>query len=445
MRRLYLQIFLAFIAIAFTSGVAAVIATHLFQDHDPPFIEVYSRTASFIVQDLPLHPADTADGQTALRSALQKRASRLGLEIAVWDRDGKLLAATGKAKRLSLPKHHNEQSRGFFGHSGFVVQLPEGQWISIAPSSHDRAAGVINLFVVIAVLLSVTSLGCYWLARRITRRLEALRNGVEKLGAGELSTRVPVQGNDEVAVLAQSFNQAADRIDALIKQQKRILTSASHELRSPLTRLRMALELIADDARKSKEQKDKLFEDASEEIQELDALIGDVLLAARLEDAAQPKDFSAVDLHQLILQEATRAAAEFESRPMQVWGERRMLRRLVRNLLENARRYGHGSRVEISLESAHDPVCSDSGVTIVVADRGPGIPEADRERIFEPFYRPQGHREGEHGGVGLGLYLVRQIAEFHRGTVRHQPREGGGSRFEVALPGPLEPKVESNC
>ncbi len=177
-----------------------------------------------------------------------------------------------------------------------------------------------------------------------------------------------------------------------------------------------------------------------EEIQELDALIGDVLLAARLEDSAQPKDFAAVDLHELIQQEAARVDAEIDSRPMQIWGEQRMLRRLLRNLLENARRYGHGSRVEITLESDREQSALGNRATIVVADRGPGIPESDWERIFEPFYRPQGHSEGEHGGVGLGLYLVRQIAEFHRGTVRYQSREGGGSRFEVALPCPEESK-----
>ena len=107
-------------------------------------------------------------------------------------------------------------------------------------------------------------------------------------------------------------------------------------------------------------------------------------------------------------------------------GDPAMLRRLVRNLVENARRHGGGA-VEAWLERAA------GGVLLVVADRGPGVPEAERERIFEPFYRAAGHAEGADGGVGLGLSLVREIAEAHRGSARVAPREGGGSRFEVRL------------
>jgi signal transduction histidine kinase len=224
-----------------------------------------------------------------------------------------------------------------------------------------------------------------------------------------------------VARLTQSFNRAADRIQALVGAQKNLLARVSHELRTPLTRMRMAVELLPADARP------ELLARLTRDIAELDSLIGELLLATRLDGADPPVQAEEVDLLALLAEEAAETGADVSGEAVTIRGDRRLLRRLMRNLLTNARRYGGGSPVEASIRALPD-----GGARLSVADRGTGVPEAERERIFAPFYRLPGSAEtGE--GAGLGLALVRQIARHHGGDARCLQRDGGGSVFEVEL------------
>jgi signal transduction histidine kinase len=163
-------------------------------------------------------------------------------------------------------------------------------------------------------------------------------------------------------------------------------------------------------------------------VAELDALVEEVLLASRLDASGTLEPPQPVALLAVAAEEAARAGATAEGDDLLLPGDERLLRRAVRNLLENARRYA-GTGVEVQVRRR-----ADGGADVVVADQGPGVPEHLRERIFEPFFRMPGHAERE-GGVGLGLSLVRQIAERHGGRVRCEPRDGGGSRFVISLPG----------
>jgi signal transduction histidine kinase len=217
---------------------------------------------------------------------------------------------------------------------------------------------------------------------------------------------------------------AAERIEGLVERQRRVLASASHELRSPLARIRMTLGLLESDDAERQEFVDGAIRDTSE----LDELIGHLLLTARLEATGPLVGPLPVELLELARAEAERTGAEVLGEPVTVAGDPTMLGLMLRNLLENARRYGGEAAARVVVARRQDVV------ELAVEDEGPGIREPERERIFEPFYRPAGHREGAHGGVGLGLALAREIARHHGGDVVYRPREGGGSRFVVTLP-----------
>ena len=303
---------------------------------------------------------------------------------------------------------------------------PPWSWLR-PPYGFQWMLGLAGL-VVMAVLFPV--------ARRLTQRLEALQRGVQRWGEGDLSARLPEGGQDEVADLSRRFNAAAERVQslmasqaALLQSQKSLLANASHELRSPLARIRMAVELSGTQG--SPAARDEI----RRSITELDQLVDEILLASRLDAReADMGTVESVDLIGLLAEECARVGAVLElpecTGEVVVPGVVKLLRRAVRNLLENAvrhgRRTGHAEVVaQLSLEGRY--------AVLHIDDRGPGVPPDQRERIFEPFYRLPGASERE-GGVGLGLALVRQIAARHGGSVACDNREGGGARFTLRLP-----------
>ena len=313
---------------------------------------------------------------------------------------------------------------------GMAHTAREGRrWWNLSSGAGERGAPPSLSFVALLIAFaSAVALGSYPVVKRLTRRLESLQLGVERLGAGDLRARVDASGSDEVAYLAQRFNRSADQIEALVQSQKSLLANASHELRSPLARIRMALELM--DSAPSTQLKAEI----SRSMAELDALIEEILLASRLEAGHEKGLLKAeqVDLLALAAEEAARCDVPLhwqggDAAQAQVQGDARLLRRMLRNLLENAQRHGGGQGAEILL-SADAKV-----LRVQVLDRGPGVPVAERERVFEPFYRSSQASESS-GGVGLGLSLVRTIAQQHCGNVQCLARDGGGALFEVLLP-----------
>jgi len=288
------------------------------------------------------------------------------------------------------------------------------------PGAWQRGVGPLVLLVLLFVAVAA---GAWPAVRHLTRRLQALKSGVEQFGAGQLHHRVEVSGRDEVAAVAASFNLAAERIETLVRSHQSLLANASHELRSPLARMKMAVSML-DDA--SPERQQKLKREIDTNVAELDALVEEVLLASRLDAVQRVDRREPVDLLALAAEESARVEAAVDGTSATVPGDERLLRRALRNLLENARRYGGGDVSVVVAESGNQ-------ATVQVCDRGPGVPMAQRERIFEPFYRLPGHAE-QAGGVGLGLSLVKQIAERHGGSVRCTAREGGGSCFELRFP-----------
>jgi signal transduction histidine kinase len=304
----------------------------------------------------------------------------------------------------------------------FALKLPDGRWV-VGQRVRGEHRPRLNLAAALTLIALAIGIGAYPVVRRLTRRLERLQVSVEALGAGQLSARVTVQGEDEVARLASSFNRSATLIEALVSAQKTLLANASHELRSPLARIRMAIALMETAPHA------EMQEELTRNVIELDQLIDEILLASRLDAAVNtPLATENFDLSAMLGEECERVDATLSAAPQSYRGDPKLLRRMVRNLLENARRHGHGSAIDLMLSEEIE-----GALVLSVCDRGPGVVEAERENIFTPFYRVPGARERD-GSVGLGLSLVRQIARRHGGDVTCLGREGGGSRFVVTLP-----------
>lgn len=326
----------------------------------------------------------------------------------------------------------------------FDLTLSDGRAMSLQIIRREAGAGggrpppgraPFDFFWMMAAVGMAVALGVYPIIRRLTKRLESLQRSVQRWGEGDLSVRVVEDGQDEVADLAKRFNAAAGRVEQLVSSHKSLLANASHELRSPLARIRMALQLMVESGASplGADPNASAKQEIARNIIELDQLIDEILLASRLDASeADMGTIEAVDLMGLAAEECSQVGAELDlaegtdSDALTVPGISRLLRRAIRNLLENARRYGAG---EITVELGNDA----GFATVRVNDRGPGVPLALRERIFEPFYRLPGASE-RNGGVGLGLALVKSIAERHGGSVHCEERPGGGASFVIRLP-----------
>lgn len=351
-----------------------------------------------------------------LTGEIRKLSEEMGASISVYSKERVLIASRGFP--IALPIGEDNVPRRWLDHV-VRVDLPGGRTV-LAQLPRLPKPGLRVLILALFVAGGV-GIAAWPATARLTRRLETLRAGVESWGSGALNRRVAEQGSDEVAMVARSFNGAASRIEALVNSQKALLANASHELRSPLARLRMAVEIGADKPSMA------VREEITRDLHEIDQLVEEILLASRLDyAAATPLDGAPVDLLGLAAEEAARTGASADGEPVEIRGDATLLRRLMRNLLENAGKHGQPP-VEITIGAEAGKA------RIEVSDRGPGIAEKERANLFEPFYRPAGRSETS-GGWGLGLALVRQIAGRHRGSVRCESREGGGSRFVVELP-----------
>jgi signal transduction histidine kinase len=438
MRSLYLRIYLTVVA---ALALFALVSGWLVQRH----LEDQRVRAEGAVRDRveawgellqrSLPPAEaSADEQVA---GVRDWSQRLRVPMALDDAAGKRLGASDSFMRrmAELPAFGSRLQPIRFddGRTLWVPRLnparlnsgarpppPDSRPPWLVPRSWPDGVGLAALLVVL--FLAVAG-GAFPVVRRLTRRLESLKQGVEAFGAGALHQRVAEDGQDEVAAVGASFNRAATRIEALVRSHQSLLANASHELRSPLARLKMAVQMLEDAA---PAQRPALRREIDTNIAELDALVEEVLLAGRLDASTALEHRDRVDLLGLLAEEAARVGAEVQGEDLQLQGDERLLRRALRNLLENAQRYG-GKEIQASVER------HGNRVQVRVCDRGPGVPAAYRERIFEAFFRLPGHAERA-GGVGLGLSLVRQIAERHGGRVRCEPREGGGSCFVLELP-----------
>jgi two-component system sensor histidine kinase CpxA len=272
-------------------------------------------------------------------------------------------------------------------------------------------------------MVLTAGLVCYLLALYLTSPVKKLQSTVKSFAEGNLDARVsPELGNrgDELAELGREFDRMAERIAGLISSQKRLLADISHELRSPLARLTVALEL----ARKNSTPKaDQALDRIEQETERVNQLVGQLLKLTRLESGAEEVPPEAVALEELVQQVID--DADFEAKALnksvkavrleqcRVAGSVELLRSAVENVVRNAVRYTpQGSAVEVGLQWRLDTA------VLTVRDHGPGVPQSELSHIFEPFYRVSEARERTSGGVGLGLSIAERTARLHGGTIR---------------------------
>jgi signal transduction histidine kinase len=414
MKHLYHQLYLTIIA---SLVLVVLVAGALWRlgPSETPASRAFEMAGELMAAQLP--PASA--GAAAQQEAIARLRDRLDIDLGLFDSERRPVAAAGRPVPAPAPR----QSRGWiYGRDGaaWAIKLPDNRWIVARPALPPHRP-VLRLIVFLGGIALAVALCAYPVVRRLTRRLERLQQGVEQLGSGDLSARVVVEGRDEVARLAASFNRAATRIEELVGAHKLLLANASHELRTPLSRIRLGVEFMLDAVHGR--GKTELLKD----IAELDGLIDEILLSSRLDAHAVNRADEEIDLLALAAEEGARYDdCTLEGQSVTVFGDRSLLQRMLRNLLDNAQRHG---KAPIEISVGHDQ----GQASIVVSDHGPGVPESEREEIFSPFYRSRSGSQAARG-TGLGLTLVRQIARNHGGTARWAPRRDLPSRIEVTLP-----------
>jgi signal transduction histidine kinase len=410
MRQLYKQLYLTIIA-----SLLLVVLLGGMLWRFAPAQQGAELLGELVAPHLPPAEAD----QAAQRQTLERIHRRFKVDLALFDPDRRPIAAVGRP----LPGPRRETGGWTFGRGGpaWTIRLPDERWL-VARAPGRPWHPVLGLIAFLGAIAIAVAVCAYPLVRRLTRRLERLQAGVDQLGAGDLKARVRVEGRDEVARLATSFNRSAERIEDLVGSHKLLLANASHELRTPLSRIRLGVELIKETADAPVLQQRRA--DLERDIAELDQLIDEILLSSRLDAVKGLDTYEDVDLLALAAEEGARYEhCTAAGAPVVVRGDRALLRRMLRNLIENAERHGTPP-VEVHVGR------QGTEAVVTVSDHGPGVAASERERSFSPFSRVA----GRNAGTGLGLTLVRQIARQHLGDAAWAGTPDRPSTIRVVLP-----------
>jgi two-component system sensor histidine kinase CpxA len=448
MRNLYVRIFVAFWVAMVLALSCSMLATLWLADqrlqHEQARQDELAREASSVL---------AASGVPGLRDWLSQQTARVAPDrLFVLDRRGDDL----------LGRRVPEFLRARFGRGALAGRVPElppdtrdVRWLSQLVSPSDDETYALSLLrarrtplgafrstempivTAIATLL-VSAIVCFLLARYLSAPIRHLRAATRSIAAGDLGVQVSsLMGarRDELALLALDFDRMAERLRALLTSHRELLRDVSHELRSPLARLQIALGL----ARRPNANLEQEFDRIERETARLDELIGEILSLSRLDDPARPLQAERVNLEELLETLAENVRLEAEPRairlqlapgaPFEIRADRELLFRAVENVLRNAVRFSpDGGTVELAVERVA------GSARIRIRDHGPGVPASVLGRIFEPFYCVAQARDRQSGGYGIGLAITARVAALHGGTVQARNAEGGGLEVEIRLP-----------
>jgi two-component system OmpR family sensor kinase len=426
--------------------VAVVVAFLLSFRHigkEPEMHNAIYRAATLVRRDL----GDAGE----LQERLDEIAYVTSGSAAVYAADGRSLAAAGRkppgplsAETLDELKKGRMTSRPLVGF--FAIALDDVTAIPFRYLLVDWGpAGAWRWLVALGIIVLVIAGISYPLARAIARPLERLTAAARKLRSGDLTARAGFSGRGEFVVLAEAFDDMACELERRIRGEQELLANVSHEVRTPLARIRVVLDLC-DEEDASLDDVRRHLEGLAADVTELDQLVDEVLTAARLDLTAQGRGQGGplgqaaepLEIAEIAARSADRFALAHPSRRLavavapdlpRVMGAAALLRRALDNLVDNAVKCSPED-TEIELETSRDG----DRVVVAVSDRGIGVAPEDLPFLFEPFFRGEQSRSRGTGGSGLGLALVRRIAIAHGGSVSAELRPEGGMRFRLFLP-----------
>jgi two-component system sensor histidine kinase CpxA len=451
MRSLFLKIFLAFWATAIITCIALVLTIILGPGNVPSYwrsalTDTGSNAGMSAIWDL------EASGAPAASAKLERIESETHLRACLFDLTGSPITGRncgtfkGMVSRVtaSSPSAFNMR----FGIMRVALRLKGGNggnyiFATELPAGPRAVFGIHRASILLewAIALLVSGFICYLLTQYLTAPILRLREASQQLAAGDLSTRAGAgieRRRDELGDLVRDFNAMAARIEELVSHQRQLISDVSHELRSPLARLNVALDLG-----RERKGNDPAFDHMEQDIGLLDDMIGRLLTIARLDTSAAPVPMRPLDLTRLVSQIVGNANFESHERNSDVrltahgqyfvQGNSELLHSAIENLVRNAIRYTEPSTsIEVLLETERRS--NASLVHLVVRDFGPGVPESELVNIFQPFYRVADARDRQSGGAGLGLAIAERIVRIHNGTIRAENGKPRGLAVEILLP-----------
>lgn len=454
MRSLFLKIFLYFLLIILLVSTAVVILTYFRDQEFPPLahqdfarqaVAEYGREAILDFEH---------EGSEKVDTFADRLLEKSGIHLLLFDNHGRPLTKRRVPRRMQHMVQRAMQTgevvfpmmgarnglasavRGASGRIYFVaISLPE------RPPSRNLIKGVTHGFLgwQLLLLLTITAVVCYVLARSLTAPISRLRKATRKFAAGDLSIRIgdQVKGKNELAGLSHDFDEMAGKIELLVGSQKNLLRDISHELRSPLARMGIALELARQQGNPAAQN--KALNRIELEAERMNSMIGQLLNLTRLESGVREVPFQEIDLRELLANLVEDANYEAKIRQCKVvyqapesavyFGSRDLLAQALENVIRNAVKYtSDNSVVSVDLLENAD------NLTIQVADQGSGVPDEALTKLFEPFYRVADARDRQSGGTGIGLAIAERAVKLHTGTISASNRSQGGLLVEIILP-----------